>query len=87
MPDANKLKAMAAAGYAIADSCVTCKWHGGLPLFQWGECDHKDAKYQHAKQGEKKLPCHRAFICDNHERASWVEECLGAYAEQPWRDQ
>jgi hypothetical protein len=85
MPDENKLKAMAEAGYEIVDSCQTCT-HSGFAGNTWGVCEAGD--YSHSKHiGERRLPANRILKCGNFERDDLVvADLLGAYAAEPWKE-
>ena len=83
MPDANKLKGMAEAGFRIVDSCLTCKFGGTR---RWGLCSRPGTAYLHGKHGTaRSLPTHGALVCEHHERAEWVDGSLGEYRDKPWR--
>jgi hypothetical protein len=36
----------------------------------FGNCQHKDALYEHKKQGERKLPSHAGAVCERWEEAA-----------------
>lgn len=75
MPDPTKVKAMREAGIKPMPCCVHFR-HVGQ---RWGYCT-KHGTYQHEKHdGERPLPTHTTFGCDDFEAAELVE--LGPYPE------
>jgi hypothetical protein len=88
VPDENKLKAMAEAGYEIAECCATCLYRSGLGRNQeqWGACAHDNAEYDHARHnGLRELPSHRLLRCENYTRTRDLAPYLGDYAKEPWK--
>ena len=78
MPNQKKLAKMREANYRIVDSCETYVYRVGT--LSWGYCAR--ATYDHEKHGERPMPSHRAFICDEHVRDENADQVLGVYADE-----
>lgn len=66
MPDVVKIERLKKNGWRKVVGCITCYYAstGAAVKGTFGNCQHPDAEYEHAKQGTKKLPCHAGATCD-----------------------
>jgi len=88
MPDKNKLAMMREMNYRIVDSCATCRFGLGRHSNEgWGRCSQLSYKHDKHSDHTRPMPAHTAFICDDHERAEWVDLSLNDYADEAlWRE-
>ena len=89
MPDADKLKKVAAIGMRLVNTCATCQH--GVPQQarcgpHWGVC--KLHIYKHGKHGTRRMPTHILAVCDSYKRTTNVSAIggFGVYSSLiPWQ--